>query len=184
MGGLGPGIGGMEYVVIAVVALLVVGPERLPAMLRKLGKMVAKARNMANEFRSSFDEMARQSELDELRKEVDALRRGQSNMMPLGAEAEATFKSIRDDLNKPVTPGLPAPAAADLPAMAPAPDEWPDSPPVLEPLDPAASPKPVKARKARTPAAPKTKTAPAKTAPAAQAAPAKPRGARKKAVEL
>ena len=41
MGGLGPGIGGMEYVVIAVVALLVVGPERLPALLHKLGKWVA-----------------------------------------------------------------------------------------------------------------------------------------------
>ena len=55
MGGLGPGIGGMEYIVIAIVALLVVGPERLPAMLNKLGKLVAKARNMANEFRHSFD---------------------------------------------------------------------------------------------------------------------------------
>ena len=92
MGGLGPGIGGMEYIVIAVVALLVVGPERLPAMLRKLGQLVAKARNMANEFRHSFDEMARQSELDDLRKEVEALRQGQTNMMPLGADAEATFR--------------------------------------------------------------------------------------------
>ena len=67
MGGLGPGIGGLEYLVIGIVALLVVGPERLPGMLRQLGKMVAKARGMANDFRSSFDEMARQSELDELR---------------------------------------------------------------------------------------------------------------------
>lgn len=183
MGGLGPGIGGMEYVVIAVVALLVVGPERLPAMLRKLGKMVAKARNMANEFRSSFDEMARQSELDELRKEVEALRRGQTNMMPLGAEAEATFRSIRDDLNAPATPSLPAPsdAASDLPAMASAPDEWPDSPPVLEPLEtaqPASKPARVKKPASKT-SAPRT----AKTAKT-RAAPAKPRVSRKKAVDL
>jgi len=72
MGGLGPGIGGFEYLIIAIVALVVVGPERLPLMLRKLGQWVAKARRMADEFRSSFDEMARQSELDELRKEVEA----------------------------------------------------------------------------------------------------------------
>lgn len=182
MGGLGPGIGGMEYVVIAVVALLVVGPERLPAMLRKLGKMVAKARNMANEFRSSFDEMARQSELDDLRKEVDALRRGQSNMMPLGAEAEATFRSIRDDLNTTTTPSLPAPSetTADLSAIAPAPDEWPDSPPVLEPLEAAPAPKAAKPAKARAPAAAKKPAAPR----TAKTTPAKPRAPRKKAADL
>ena len=53
-----------------------VGPKDLPLLLRKLGQWMAKARGMANEFRSSFDEMARQSELDELRKEVQALRTG------------------------------------------------------------------------------------------------------------
>jgi sec-independent protein translocase protein TatB len=149
MGGLGPGIGGGEYLVIAVVALLVVGPERLPLLLRKLGNLVAKARGMANEFRSSFDEMARQSELDELRKEVEALRTGQG-MHALGADADAAFKEIRDDLNKPVNP-----------PMLSAPDEWPDSPPVMAPLEtpvPAAAPakKPVRKSppKAKAPAKP------------------------------
>ena len=168
MGGLGPGIGGAEYIVIAIVALLVVGPERLPAMLRKLGQWVAKARNMANEFRASFDEMARQSELDELRKEVDALRRGQSNMMPLGAEAEATFRSISDDLNKPI--GGPAPIAA-----LETPDEWPDAAPVVEPVE-AAAPKPKRK-------APASRAGPA-SKPAARKAAAKPRTPRRKAVEL
>ena len=46
-------------------------------LMRKVGQFVAKARGMANEFRASFDEMARQSELDDLRKEVEALRTGQ-----------------------------------------------------------------------------------------------------------
>lgn len=190
MGGLGPGIGGFEYLIIALVALLVVGPERLPLMLRKLGQWVAKARRMANEFRSSFDEMARQSELDELRKEVEALRRGQSNMMPLGAEAEATFRDIRDDLNRP----LDAPAAA--PALA-APEEWPDSPPATAPLEtpaPAIEPaaKPARARKTAAKAgAPKDKPSPRKAAkprktaaaadaPAAGAAAPKPRAPRRK----
>jgi sec-independent protein translocase protein TatB len=179
MGGLGPGIGGMEYVVIAVVALLVVGPERLPAMLNKLGKLVAKARNMANEFRHSFDEMARQSELDDLRKEVEALRRGQTNMMPLGAEAEATFRSISDDLNRPLDAPAPAPALTG-------PEEWPDASPVMEPLEPEPEAKP--APKPRRKAAPKPKSAdaaPAKTAAPRKTAPAsKPKVTRKKAVEL
>jgi sec-independent protein translocase protein TatB len=155
MGGLGPGIGGFEYLIIALVALLVVGPERLPLMLRKLGQWVARARRMANEFRSSFDEMARQSELDELRKEVEALRRGSTGAMPLGPEAEATFRDIRDDLNRPLDAPTPAPALAG-------PEEWPDSAPVMEPLPETAAPEasapaPAKARR----------TGPRKTAQAA-----------------
>lgn len=151
MGGLGPGIGGFEYLIIALVALLVVGPERLPLMLRKLGQWVAKARRMANEFRSSFDEMARQSELDELRKEVEALRRGSTGAMPLGPEAEATFRGIRDDLNRPLDAPTPSPALAS-------PEEWPDSAPVMEPLEtpvepPAATPEPARKRKTAAPAA-------------------------------
>ena len=69
-----PQIGSTELLVIAAIALIVVGPKDLPVLLRKLGKFVGRLRNMANDFRSSFDEMARQSELDDLRKEVAAMR--------------------------------------------------------------------------------------------------------------
>ncbi len=72
-----PEVGMSELVVIAIVALIVVGPKDLPVLLRRFGQFMAKLRGMASEFRSSFDEMARQTELDELRKEVDAMRRGQ-----------------------------------------------------------------------------------------------------------
>jgi sec-independent protein translocase protein TatB len=144
MGGLGPGIGGGEYLIIAIVALLVVGPERLPLLLRKLGKMVSKARSMANEFRSSFDEMARQSELDELRKEVEALRSSQG-MHALGADADAAFRDIRDELNRPVN-AVPAPAPE---LMLGAPDEWPDSAPVMGPLEAPVPAAPAKPRKPR-----------------------------------
>jgi sec-independent protein translocase protein TatB len=82
-----PDVGLTEYLVIAVVALIVVGPKDLPVLLRKLGQWVGKMRNMASEFRASFDEMARQSELDELRKEVEAMRQGQL-MSPAAMVAE------------------------------------------------------------------------------------------------
>src|SRR3954466_8774156 len=72
-----PEIGASELLIIAVVALIVVGPKDLPVLLRKLGQFLSKLRGMASEFRASFDEMARQSELDDLRKEVEAMRRGQ-----------------------------------------------------------------------------------------------------------
>jgi len=162
MGGLGPGIGGGEYLIIAIVALLVVGPERLPLLLRKLGKMVAKARAMANEFRSNFDEMARQSELDELRKEVEALRNGQG-MHALGADADAAFRDIRDELNRPVN-AIPAPAPDE---MLGAPDEWPDSPPVMAPLEAPPAPAPAKPRKPRAKAASATAAKPTARKPRA-----------------
>jgi sec-independent protein translocase protein TatB len=89
-----PGIGSSEVFVIALVALIVVGPKDLPGMLRKLGQFVSKMRSMANEFRASFDEMARQSELDDLRKEVEALRSG-AYMNPLrDAASEQVFADI------------------------------------------------------------------------------------------
>ncbi|MDZ4113849.1 MAG: Sec-independent protein translocase protein TatB [Brevundimonas sp.] len=178
MGGLGPGIGGLEILVIGLLALIVVGPKDLPLLMRKVGKAVGKARAMANEFRSSFDEMARQSELDELRKEVEALRTGQG-MVPLGAEAEATFRDISDDLNRPL----------DGPSTQPAlsgPEEWPDSGAVMKPLEASAevTPQPKAKPKARAGAkASSTRTTPARTA-SARTASGKSRPIRPKKVDL
>ena len=192
MGGLGPGIGGFELVVIGLVALLVVGPKDLPVLMRRVGQMVAKARAMANEFRSSFDEMARQSELDDLRKEVEALRTGQG-MYPLGQEAEAAFKGINDELNRPAA-ALPSPEPS-VPEMTPAADEWADTtapesaekrpepaaPAVTKPKPRGTAAKPAAATKAA--AKPKVAPKPAKKATAAtKAAPAR-KTQRKKAAE-
>ena len=66
------GIDAPELMVIAVIALIFIGPKELPGMLRSLGKWVATARNMAGEFRGHVDDMMRQAELDELKKQVEA----------------------------------------------------------------------------------------------------------------
>ena len=185
MGGLGPGIGGFELVVIGLVALLVVGPKDLPVLMRRVGQMVAKARAMANEFRSSFDEMARQSELDDLRKEVEALRTGQGAMYPLGAEADAAFKDINAGLTGPTAAAaLPAPEP-EAAVMMPAADEWPDTPAPVEPVMTTKSKR--AASKAKTGAAvagsatakPRSAAKPKTAAPAA-----KTKTSRKKAVDL
>jgi sec-independent protein translocase protein TatB len=64
-----------HIVILLVVALVVVGPKDLPRLMHMAGKWAGKARAMANEFRKSFDEMARQAELDELRKEIEDLKK-------------------------------------------------------------------------------------------------------------
>jgi sec-independent protein translocase protein TatB len=71
----------LEILIIGALALIVIGPKDLPIVLRKVGRFVGRMRGMAAEFRASFDEMARQSELDELRKEVEALRYNQTPPM-------------------------------------------------------------------------------------------------------
>jgi sec-independent protein translocase protein TatB len=116
-----PEIGATELLVIAAVALIVVGPKDLPVLLRKLGQFMAKMRGMANDFRASFDEMARQSELDELRREVDAMRRGQladtAALEASEAQINTVFQEIDDSLRTPAyTPNAYA-EPADLPPL-------------------------------------------------------------------
>ena len=84
----------LELLLAAVVALIVVGPKDLPVLLRKFGQFMAKVRSMAAEFRASFDEMARQSELDELRKEVEAMR--QSTMSDIATHAPEVNQAFND----------------------------------------------------------------------------------------
>ena len=67
------GIDSPELLVIAIVALVVIGPKELPGMLRSWGKWMAKMRGMASEFRGHVDEMVRQSELDDVKKQLDAV---------------------------------------------------------------------------------------------------------------
>src|SRR5581483_4654412 len=60
-----------ELLVIALVALVVIGPKDLPRVLRTVGRWAGKARAVAREFQSSIDQMIRESELEEVRKEVE-----------------------------------------------------------------------------------------------------------------
>jgi sec-independent protein translocase protein TatB len=64
-----------HILIMLVVALVVVGPKDLPRLMNQAGKWAGKARTMAGEFRRSFDEMARESELSELRQEIDNLKK-------------------------------------------------------------------------------------------------------------
>lgn len=93
-----PGMGGFEAVIIALLALVIVGPKDLPVLMRKLARWVNKIRGMAAEFRMSFDELARQSELDELRREVEALRRGDP-LSPIRAELDPISREINAGLS-------------------------------------------------------------------------------------
>jgi sec-independent protein translocase protein TatB len=56
-----------ELMVVGAVALVVIGPKDLPKVMREVGKLVNQGRTMARSFRSGFDDMMRESELDDIR---------------------------------------------------------------------------------------------------------------------
>jgi sec-independent protein translocase protein TatB len=104
-----------HILLVVIVALVVVGPKDLPKLMRTVGRWMGKARQMAEQFRKSFDDMTREAELDELRAEIEALRTGRP------------FAGVMRDLQQPVLPpeygakpGAPAPQqdAADPTASA------------------------------------------------------------------
>lgn len=96
-----PGIGFEEMILLVLVAIVVIGPKDLPLTMRKFGRFTGKMRAMAFEFKQGLDELGRQAELDELRKEVAALK---SNT---GLEdIKRDFEQDRIDLEKDVNSAL------------------------------------------------------------------------------
>jgi sec-independent protein translocase protein TatB len=69
-------IGWSELAVIALVALLVIGPKDLPKAMRTAALMLRKVRSLANEFQSGLNEIVREAELDELKRDIDRATSG------------------------------------------------------------------------------------------------------------
>lgn len=94
--------------VIAVIGLVVIGPKDLPRVLRTVGVWVGKARAVAREFQSSLDQMVREAELDDIRKQVE-----QASSIDLKHEIERSIDPGREMERSLVAPATdPAPAAA------------------------------------------------------------------------
>jgi sec-independent protein translocase protein TatB len=145
-----------DFLIVGAVALMVVGPKDLPVLMRKVGQFMARVRGMAAEFRASFDELARQSELDELRREVQALRTARPmDFAATHLGAGEVFSEIRSDLADThaeiaahTAPILPvAEAAASEAQIAEVPEAMP-SPEASSPAEPAAT-KPARPKRAR-----------------------------------
>jgi len=90
-----------ELLLVALVALVIIGPKDLPRAMRFVGQWIARARGVARHFRSGIDEMIRQAELEEMEKkwatENERIMREhppqqtliEGEMVPLGSAAEA-----------------------------------------------------------------------------------------------
>jgi sec-independent protein translocase protein TatB len=72
-------IGWTEITVILVIAIIVIGPKDLPKVLRTVGQWVAKAKAMTRDFRGHVDEMIRETEIDEVKKQIDSIDKFDAN---------------------------------------------------------------------------------------------------------
>ncbi len=63
-------IGWQELFIVAVVAIVVIGPKELPRAVKAMAQALRKARSMAREFQDGFDDILREAELDDLKKEL------------------------------------------------------------------------------------------------------------------
>ncbi len=125
-----------ELLIVAVIAILVVGPKELPGMLRSLGRMLGKLRSTADEFRKQFDEAVREAGAEDLQREMRSLR--QNN--PLTQVRDSIEDATRDPMTKKSVKNEPSEPKADEPAGVGDDDLGP--PPPLPPRDEASASKP------------------------------------------
>ncbi|MDL2398503.1 Sec-independent protein translocase protein TatB [Rhizobium mayense] len=170
-------VGWSELLIIAIVALVVIGPKELPSTLRTIGKMTARARKVAGEFRAQFDEAMREAELDDVRQTisdaqklnpVNSLREAMNPLRQMGNEIKADLQRSTTVDKSEVATSTPAVQVSELsmglpetPPIVPAADATAPivSPPPVTPPPPAATaeetpekPKTVRRPRAKTPA--------------------------------
>ena len=117
------GLGWAEIMLVAIVALIVIGPKELPVVFRKVGQFVGKAKAMAREFTSAMNDAADQSGLKEAADTLNSIKEGVSDIgkpskknwddFIAGSETEklakkrtVKSKKLRDNMSKKVQSGL------------------------------------------------------------------------------
>src|ERR1700743_2750683 len=111
-------IGWSEIAVIAVVALIAIGPKELPGVLRMVGQWMGKARKMSSEFQGQFQEAMREAEMANLKKSFDEVREAASGLaggnLMTSLQKDVTNSLRIDDPEKPMdaqaAPAAPGPA--------------------------------------------------------------------------
>lgn len=142
-------VGWSELLVIAVVALIAIGPKELPGVLRAVGQWMTKIRSMAAEFQGQFQEAMREAEMADLKKEVDnitgnlttpfdPLKNVDSNWSPDSTPSSAAPSTATDTASPPPESVAPVPDFVATQAEAPEPPVAPAEPSPAEPPPPPA----------------------------------------------
>jgi len=136
-------IGFSEIVVIGVVALVVIGPERLPKTARMLGVLFGRLQRYVNEVKSDISREMEPDELRKLKSEVQgAARDFQQSVTSATSSVESGLRSVERELNDAgaAAPAAAAPLAEPPSAPAPAPAAPPSGDPPRQPSLPGFDP--------------------------------------------
>lgn len=128
-----PQFGFFELITVAVLLLVVVGPKDLPKVMRMAGKFMNQAQSLAGDFRSAMREMAREAELDEMRAEIEALKKDNVFAETKNSIDEA-MKPLEDEIRREAADVNKA--VADSAASA---DKKADAPDAAKSVEPSSS---------------------------------------------
>lgn len=115
-------IGGWELLVLAALALIIVGPKDLPSLVRNVGRWVAKARGLAREFQQGMEEAARDADIDDIRKAANLKTGLAQDVRKFGDHLKS---AVEGDAAKPATTPAPARKLSE-PTEPPNPVRHPD----------------------------------------------------------
>jgi sec-independent protein translocase protein TatB len=129
-------IGWSELVVIAVVALIAIGPKELPGVLRMVGQWMGKARKMAAEFQGQFQEAMREAEMADLKKTFDEVKEAATGFTD-GNVMTSLQKDVGDalridDIDKPAVSATDTPAISETDTLAIEPPAIPTTPEIAK----------------------------------------------------
>jgi len=153
-----------EFLLIGIVALIVIGPKELPAVMRTLGQWTRKVRGMAAEFQNQFQEAMREAEMADLKKQVDDMAHDVTSVDPLkgvGEDIESVGSDVQRSLSSTteqsateqtatssageIEPMLPLPTPVPSDAAAALPSEAAASEPAVPAVPESPAPQPAEA---------------------------------------
>ena len=125
------GVDTSEFLVVAVIALLFIGPKDLPRVMMQVGRWIGKARGYARHFTSGVENVIREAELDEMEKKW----REENQKILAAYPADGVYpEPVPAGTEQPIVTALPPSDQPPLPFEAPAaPDDDP-APPAARPL--------------------------------------------------
>jgi sec-independent protein translocase protein TatB len=125
-----------KLLLLAIVALLVIGPKDFPILLRTIGKYIGIIRGHAKEFRAQFDEMARESELTQIKQDMEKIaKETEASIHATGQSVEKSLEEARQGVETTLGPDPLAPSDP----FAPGPDGVPPAATPPAPADASAA---------------------------------------------
>ena len=107
-----------KLLIIGIIALVVIGPKELPGVLRQVGQAIGKLRRMATEFQSQFMDAMRESELEDLKKDVEKMSKiGDIGGLDPFDDVKKQMNDMRSDVESALSDVSPPVASAEIPAL-------------------------------------------------------------------